>query len=117
MQMRRLLFVFACLAVRTSLAWVAKTAAPERLRLLGYLALLPAIGFFFLWATGARNTGPEVFGNGGRIWWNAWRPLHGTLYLLFAVAAIRNKIFAWLFLLADVLLGAFVFLRRSVDDY
>jgi hypothetical protein len=74
---------------------------------LGYIALLPALGFFLIYAKGWRKTGAEVFGD--RIWWNSLRPIHGILWLLFAVLAIRQVPWSWMILLADVLLGASAF--------
>ncbi len=70
---------------------------------MGYLALLPAIGFFYIYLTGSRPTGPEVFGD--KIWWNDLRPIHGLLYLLFAYNAINGVPGAYLYLLADVIFG------------
>jgi hypothetical protein len=49
----------------------------------------------------------EVFGE--KIWWNDLRPIHGTLYLLFAYYAIRGSKYAWTILLVDVLFGLIAF--------
>jgi hypothetical protein len=100
---RALLFFVGCIGLRSVLEYVAKTARTHALPWLGLLALLPAFGFFFIYLTGARKTGPEVFGE--PIWWNALRPVHGTLYLLFAISAIFRLPDAWMFLLLDVILG------------
>jgi hypothetical protein len=70
---------------------------------MGYLALLPAIGFLVIYSLGLRKSGAETFG--APIWWNDLRPLHGFLYLMFAWCAINGDRTAWLFLLVDVLLG------------
>jgi hypothetical protein len=75
---------------------------------LGYLALLPAIGFFYLYFSGIRKTGPEVFGD--KIWWNELRPIHGLLYFLFAYNAIIGNQNSWVYLLVDVLFGVTSFL-------
>ena len=85
-QKRFLLFLIGCIGMRILFVYVAKMAQPKILQLLGYLALLPALGFFYLFLTGSRKTGKEVFGN--KIWWNSLRPIHGTLYALFAYFAI-----------------------------
>jgi hypothetical protein len=69
--------------------------------------LLPAVGFWYIYLTGARKTGAEVMGE--RIWWNHLRPLHGTLYAVFAVLALFEYKHAWIVLLVDVLLGASAF--------
>jgi hypothetical protein len=41
---------------------IAKSATPEVLPYLGTLALLPAIGLFYIFLTGSRETGFEIFG-------------------------------------------------------
>lgn len=106
---RMLLFLIGCIGTRTALAVLAKNASPDWLRVMGALALVPAIGFYVIYVFGLRETGPEVFGE--KIWWNDLRPIHGTLYLLFAIFAIQQKDFAWMFLAADVTfgLGAYIF--------
>ena len=75
---------------------------------MGYLALLPAIGFFYIYFTDSRQTGVEVFGS--KIWWNDLRPLHSLIYFLFAYNAITGNKNAWLYLLFDVIFGLFSFI-------
>ena len=75
---------------------------------MGYLALLPAIGFIYIYMTDSRQTGPEVFGD--KIWWNNLRPIHGLLYSLFAYNAITGNKNAWIYLLVDVVFGVLMFL-------
>jgi hypothetical protein len=110
MQTRFVLFLVFCLGSRFTLAYVAKNASPSILQIMGYIALLPAIGFIYIFATGSRQTGAEVMG--GKIWWNSLRPVHAILYLAFAYNAIKMHSYAWTFLLADVLLGVFSFLAH-----
>jgi hypothetical protein len=105
---RLLLFLVGCIGIRSLFVLIAKTVSPTYLPYLGYAALLPAIGFFAIYAFGLRKTGPEVFGE--RIWWNDLRPVHGALYGLFALSAIQGKSYSWMFLLVDVVLGLGSFL-------
>jgi hypothetical protein len=107
-QKRFLLFLFGCIPSRLFLVYIAKNINISYLPLLGYLSLFPAIGFIYLFISGKRKTGPEVFGE--KIWWNNLRPIHGILYLCFAYNAINKNIKAWYFLLYDVILGLFSFL-------
>jgi hypothetical protein len=107
-QKRFLLFVFGCIGTRTLLVYLAKKSNKNNLMYLGYLALLPAIGFFYLYFSGIRKTGPEVFGD--KIWWNELRPIHGLLYFLFAYNAIIGNQNSWVYLLVDVLFGVTSFL-------
>ena len=108
MQKRFLLFLIGCIGVRTLFVLIAKNASAKYLPLLGYLALLPAIGFLYIYFTGSRKTGVEVFGE--KIWWNDLRPLHSFIYFLFAYNAIIGNTNAWMYLLADVIIGLFSFL-------
>jgi hypothetical protein len=75
---------------------------------MGYGALVIAIGFFYIYLTGTRKTGAEVFGD--TIWWNDLRPIHGLLYSLFAYNAITGNMSAWVYLLIDVIIGLTSFL-------
>jgi hypothetical protein len=103
MQKRFLLFLFGCIGTRSLLVYIAKQTNKTYLMFMGYLALLPAVGFFYLYFSGTRKTGAEVFGD--KIWWNNLRPIHGLLYLLFAYNAIIGNKNAWIYLLVDVLFG------------
>ena len=97
-----------CLVVRTGLALLAKWAPRHWLPWMGAIALLPSAGFFLIYAMGWRRTGAEV--GGGRIWWNDLRPVHGALYLAFAVLALRRSGLAYVPLAIDVLLGLSAYL-------
>ena len=81
MQKRFLLFLIGCIGVRTLFVIIAKNASTYNLQLLGYLALLPAIGFTYIYLTGSRKVGAETFGE--KIWWNNLRPLHSFNYFLY----------------------------------
>jgi hypothetical protein len=107
-QKRFLLFLIGCIGTRTLFVLIAKNAGPKYLPLLGYLALLPAIGFLYIYFTGSRKTGGEVFGE--KIWWNDLRPIHSLIYFLFAYNAIIGNNKAWIYLLVDVIFGLIGFL-------
>jgi hypothetical protein len=108
---RVLLFLIGCIGTRTALAVLAKHASPDWLQTMGAFALIPAIGFFTIFMFGLRETGPEVFGE--KIWWNSLRPIHGTMYLLFAIFALQKKEFAWMFLAADVTIGLLAYVTHN----
>ena len=110
LQKRFLLFLIGCIGSRTLLVYVSKNININYLPLLGYLALIPAFGFTYIYLTGSRNTGAEVFGE--KIWWNNLRPIHAGLYALFAYNAINKNKGAWVYLLIDVLFGLFSFLAH-----
>lgn len=105
---RFLLFLVGCIGTRLLFVYIAKNISVPWLRYAGYLALLPAIGFFYIYLTGSRKTGAEVFGE--KIWWNDLRPIHGLLYSLFAYNAIIGNTNAWVYLLVDVSIGLISFL-------
>jgi hypothetical protein len=108
LQKRMLLFLLGCIPTRLFFVYLAKTVSLSYLPILGYLALLPAFGFTYLFFSGKRTSGPETFGE--KIWWNNLRPLHALLYFVFAYQAIYQMKSAWLYLLADVIFGLFSFL-------
>ncbi len=108
LQKRFALFLIGCIGTRTFIAYVAKTINIQYLPYMGFIALIIAFGFAFIYLTGSRKTGGEVFGE--QIWWNDLRPVHSALYFLFALYAIQKRYFAWMFLVIDVILGLAAFL-------
>ena len=106
---RILLFLIGCIGVRSMLVILAKSINIKYLPYMGYLALIPAIGFIIIYLAGLRKTGREVFGD--IIWWNDIRPIHAVLYILFALYAINKKSYAWIVLLIDVVIGLLTFLN------
>jgi hypothetical protein len=107
-QERFLLFLFGCIGTRSLLVYLAKNSSILYLKYMGYLALLPAIGFMYLFISGSRTSGAETFG--AKIWWNNLRPIHGIIYFLFAYNAIIGNQSAWKYLLVDVIFGLISFL-------
>ena len=103
LQQRFLMFLIGCIGVRSLFVVTAKYINTEYLKYLGYAALLPAIGFMYIYLSGSRKTGAEVFGE--EIWWNNLRPVHSILYFLFAYNAIIGNSQSWIYLLVDVLIG------------
>lgn len=102
-QKRILLFMIGCVGTRALFVLISKNASPFLLPYLGFLALIPAMGFFLIYFTGSRTTGAEVFGD--RIWWNNLRPIHGIMYTLFAYNAMIGNTNAWIYLLVDLVIG------------
>ncbi len=115
-QKRFLLFLIGCIGVRLSLVYVAKNYKDQKVvkNILLIFTLLVSLGFFFIYFTGIRKKGTETFGSD--IWWNNLRPLHGFLYLLFAILLYQNKSYAWMVLLADVIIGLSAFLMFHYNE-
>ena len=108
---RWLLFLFGCILVRLLFVYLARFASSNILKIMGYLALLPAIGFLYLWTFNRRQFGFEA---GGEVWWKDFRIVHSILYFIFAyLAIIGNKEQAWKVLAIDVTFGLVLFFLHS----
>jgi hypothetical protein len=103
-----LMFLIGCIGLRSIFVIIAKYINIKYLKYLGLFALIPAIGFIYIYLTGTRKTGAEVFGK--KIWWNNLRPIHSILYFLFAYNAIIGNKESWIYLLVDVVIGLTSFL-------
>jgi len=107
------LFLIGCVGTRILFAYLAKTVSVPYLKWMGWVAILPAIGFLYFYMSGTRKTGIEVFGD--KIWWNNLRPIHSFLYAMFAYNAIRgNKQVAWIYLALDVSIGIIAFSLNKI---
>jgi|UniRef100_A0A6C0BY48 hypothetical protein len=107
-QKRFLLFIFGCILMRFSFVIIAKKINKKYLPYLGLLALIPAIGFLYIYLNGYRKRGGETFGQ--KIWWNDLRPMHAILYLIFSYLALNKNRNSYFPLLVDVIIGLVSFL-------
>ena len=109
-QKRFVLFLLLCIPARILLVFLAKFLKGYSLKILATVLLIPAFGFLYLFLSGKRKTGGEVFGS--NIWWNDLRPIHGLNYLLFSTLVLSGVWVskAWGILLFDVVLGFIAFL-------
>lgn len=98
-----------CIIVRSLFVLLAKSIDNKYLSYLGFLSLLPALGFTIIYLGKLRVKGPETFGE--NIWWNDLRPLHAILYFTFAYFAINKNKDSYKILLLDVILGLIAFLN------
>ena len=117
LQKRFLAFLLLCIPVRISFVFISRKVDKKYLPYLGYLAILPAIGFAYIYIFGKRKTGAETFGQ--KIWWNHLRPIHALLYALFAYLAINKNKNSHFVLFADVLIGfvSFLYYHYSVNSF
>ena len=102
------LFLLGCIPARLLLAYIAyallkNTDNKTLLYMFVAITLAIGIGFWTIYLNGWRKTGGETFGQ--QIWWNSLRPVHGSIYLLFSLAALLGYKDAWVLLFADVCLG------------
>ena len=107
-QKRFLSFLGFCVPSRLFFVFLSKKIQLEYLPYLGYLSLLPAIGFASIFLLGLRKTGIET--QGSKIWWNNLRPIHALLYFYFAHQAIKKNPDSFKILLLDVIIGLVAFL-------
>ncbi len=116
-QKRFLLFLCGCIVIRLLFAIFAKSIDNKYLPLLGYIALIPVIGWFYIIFIGKRDTGGEVFGE--RIWWKKLRIIHMGFWLSFAYLAINHNSNAWILLFSDTMFGLLAFLvhHYKEDNY
>ena len=73
-QKRFILFLFGCIGTRLAFTAITAYSSISFLKILGIIALIPVIGWFYIIFIGKRDTGLEVFG--GKIWWKHLRPIH-----------------------------------------
>ena len=106
-QKRFILFLLLCIPARFLLVFLAKKANIFYLKVMGFILLIPAIGFLYLFITKTRQTAGEVFGD--KVWWHNLRLIHGLNFLLFGVLAIYGFKKAWIILLIDVIFGLISF--------
>lgn len=101
-------FLLGCIPARLAIVLVALAAPLTWLRWLAVPAALIAAGFWAIFLGGWRKTGVET--GGQPIWWNALRPVHGSLWGAAAFFAWRReRSLAWRLLLADACLGILAF--------
>jgi hypothetical protein len=111
------MFLIGCIGSRVLFVILAKKINIAYLPILGYIALLPAIGFLYIFITGSRQTGLED--GGDKIWWNSLRPIHSLLYFIFAYYAITKNSHAWKILALDVSFGllAFIYHHYNIGSF
>ena len=63
--------------------------------------------FWYLYISGIRDTALESSEPDSKTWWNYLRPVHGSLYIAFALFAFspQYRTHAWKFLFIDVIIG------------
>lgn len=106
-QKRFALFLGLCIPIRVAFTILAKYIPIRFLPLLGVPFLIFGLGITTIYITGSRRNGAETMG--APIWWNSLRPVHGLLYLVFAIGAFCRNRDSWLLLLIDTLIGFVAF--------
>lgn len=109
---KSVVFLIGCIGARLAISITAKNVSKQNLKYMGYLFLIPAIGIITLYIADLRTHGFEAQ---GKIWWNKVRPLHGVLFLLFSIYAIKQEDFAWMVLLFDTLIGLLIWTHKNLS--
>lgn len=105
---RFLLFLLGCIPLRFLLTYTASfIPRVPNVKYMGIPAAMIGVSFFYLFFSGSRKTGPEVFG--GKIWWNNLRVVHGFLFIMFAIHALMEWKYSWIFLFSDTMIGLIAF--------
>lgn len=105
MNKKYLLFFGVCVIIRSLFVVLAKFISKNYLNYLGYIAIIPALGFFSNYFLIERKTG--IFGQ--KAWWHELRIVHSVLYFLFANYAIKKKSYSYIPLAVDVIIGIIAF--------
>jgi hypothetical protein len=95
------LFLLGCIPARALLAWYTKKYPSTKN--LGYVLLVIAVGFMYLYFNNLRLNAKEA--SGGVTWWAPYRIIHGLLYLAAAIYMFKDPKHAWIPLASDVILG------------
>lgn len=105
-------YFILCILVR--LIFTLLTQKYTNNNFISLITFIISLSFFILFLFDLRLNAPEA---NGITWWNSFRPIHGSLYLLFTMYYYKNYNLAWSFLLADAILGTTLFNLRHQTRY
>jgi len=95
-----------CLLARISLSLIFFFVNTNYLPYLAPFSFIIGFSMLFLFFTRKRL---NAFEAGGKTWWHKFRPIHGILYVLASIYALKKNHLSGLFILADAFLGLFFF--------
>ena len=108
-----LLFLTGCMGSRYGITYLTKNMSNNNLKMAGYVALIPAIAFLYLYlipnSDFRTKSDAQLEWADKKVWWNYLRPIHGILWLIFAIMAINGHHDAWKILFLDTTLGLVMF--------
>ena len=96
------MFYLGCMPVRLGLAYATSRLNEVQLKYAGIAAAIAGILFILVWATNSRLRKGAF---GGSVWWAQLRPIHGLIYIIFALNALSGNRDSYKWLIADAGLG------------
>ncbi len=105
----KLLFLVGCIPSRLLLALLLYKINEKYLPVLSILLLLIGTSFIYLYLSNKRLDAPEA---GGKTWWKDLRPIHGSLYILAGLLALKKCRLSSLVILLDTILGLSFFINH-----
>jgi len=102
------MWFIACILVRALITLYAYVRPCNRI--LGFLSLIPALGFAIIYIFGLRKVGLET--GGKPIWWNNLRPIHALLWGIFSISTLMGYRHSYIALIADTTIGIIAFTQR-----
>ena len=109
---RIILFLLGCIGARIILAILPLYLSKIWLPYFGFIILIIACSFLYLYFTNGRLKAPE---GGGNTWWAKFRLIHGLLYLTSAIYLFQKERVASLPLFIDVILGLILFTLNKIE--
>lgn len=104
----KIVFILGCIICRAIIAYGMSYIPTRFLPYMGTITMIPFIGFSYIYLNDLRKVGLET--GGKEIWWNDMRPVHGAIYYMFSIMALKSNKHAYLALVLDVIVAIFVFI-------
>jgi len=106
-------FFLGCVPLRLLLVYLAYKLPVQKLKIMGYLMVLVAIGFIMSYMNFKENDNGAF---GSLVWWNNYRAIHAAMYLVFSIMVLGNINIdkAYLVLLIDVIIGIGAFSNKYI---
>lgn len=103
-----IIFLLVCIKIRLLAVYLSYLNKYHKI--LGILYILFGLGILNIYIFNLRPTGVET--GGKKIWWDKFRPVFATIWILFGISSLLNKPYAWKILSLDVILGLTIFLDK-----
>ena len=111
-QERILTFLFGCILLRSIFVYLAyffKNKHEYFLYLLAIVCFFIGLSMILIYfGVGRESADKQLLGwndDDSVLWWNDLRPIHGSLFILFAILTALNYDNTWIILLVDTLIG------------